>query len=167
MSESKRGEEKRKVYMDHDSDDEGISRVELMKYRAEVAASGGYDVGLYSSNLCGMIHPITSYADMAVDHYNGHNVLSFFLDSVVVFLLSFFAQMYRSVLQHTNFKVVELLKANISVVSGFFFYFTFNVEESNTGRTETFQARVWSKIPGPNGEDRVKIDQCRVKPTTS
>ncbi|KAK8521922.1 hypothetical protein V6N13_021991 [Hibiscus sabdariffa] len=145
MSESKRGEENRKVYEDHDSDDEGISRVDLMKYEAEVEASGGYDVGEYVSNLCGMIHPITvnrwedlpSYAEMAVDHYNEHN--------------------------HTNFKVVELLKANIGVVSGFMFYITFKVEESNTGKTETFQARVWSKIRGPNGEDRVEIIQCRIK----
>ncbi|KAK8521934.1 hypothetical protein V6N12_066506 [Hibiscus sabdariffa] len=64
---------------------------------------------------------------------------------------------------HTNFKFVELLKANIGVVSGFMFYITFKVEDSNTGKTKTFQARVWSKIPGPNGEDRVEIDQCRIK----
>ncbi|KAL4341830.1 hypothetical protein GQ457_08G022160 [Hibiscus cannabinus] len=135
MSESKRG------YDDHDSDDEGISRVDLMKYEAEVEASGGYDVGEYVSNLCGMIHPITvnrwedlpSYAEMAVHHYNQHN--------------------------HTKFKVVEILKANIGVVSGFMFYITFKAEDSNTGKTETFQSRVWSKIPGPNGEDRVEIIQ--------
>ncbi|KAL4339227.1 hypothetical protein GQ457_08G022280 [Hibiscus cannabinus] len=65
--------------------------------------------------------------------------------------------MYWFVVQHTKFKVVEILKANIGVVSGFMFYITFKAEDSNTGKTETFQSRVWSKIPGPNGEDRVSV----------
>ncbi|KAK8521917.1 hypothetical protein V6N13_021985 [Hibiscus sabdariffa] len=133
----------------YDSDEDGMSKEDWARYEKEVSSSRGYDVGVYDCLSCGLITPIDvdcleelpSYAKMAVDYYNGHN--------------------------HTNFKFVELVKVNSRVVSGILFYLTFKVEDADNEKTETFQARVWSKIRGKNGEDMVEIEECRIKPTTS
>ncbi|XP_021281085.1 uncharacterized protein LOC110414301 [Herrania umbratica] len=122
-----------------------MSTENMRKYSAQVGATGGYDVDVYPGFAIGLIIPVklvqaehedlTPYAEKTIGYFNDQN--------------------------HTNFKFLELLKANVQVCSGAKFYLTFKAKDVDNGKIETFQGLYVRGI-------RVhEVLECRIKPVTT
>ncbi|XVF33718.1 hypothetical protein REPUB_Repub17cG0192400 [Reevesia pubescens] len=127
-----------------------MSEENLNKYNDQVNATGGYDVDVYPGFAFSLILPVqldedtvmefTSYAKMAISDYNNKN--------------------------HENFKFKKLLKGNVQASRGPKYYLTFEAEDANNGRIETFQGLIWRTIPKKGVELEPEVVECRIKPTT-
>ncbi|XP_022752194.1 uncharacterized protein LOC111300863 [Durio zibethinus] len=133
---------------DYSDGEREITDEEIGRYKAALEISDGFDVPSFPGvSCCGLITPVVLSA--------------YSLETLKPLCVA--AMEYYNNEKKTNYKFLELKKANVKGCCGLLYYLTFvgRIPEVNT--TQIFEARVLWGIPKNVGDDPTEVYSCREK----